>query len=137
VLGVIPGLSGRRYEQVRYLVFIEISANGQIGRGSKSVEQEQDLILFNQLANDFDCLRRAVAVIAADEVDLPTVDTSLVVDHREVGRLRFTYDSVGGSRPAIGHRVADLDLGVITPGPYCPAAKGCLLARTRLIVKRP
>ena len=70
------------------------------------------MILLDQLAYVFDGLRRAVAVVADDEVDLAAVDTAVVINHREVGRFRLTDGAVAGSRPAIRHRAADFDLGV-------------------------
>ena len=48
-----------------------------VGRGAERVEQEGDLLLLDQPANLFDGLRRAVAVVEADELDLAAVDPAL------------------------------------------------------------
>ena len=64
-----------------------------------STEQKQYLILLDQLAHLFDSLRRAVAVVAADEVDLASVDAALVIDHGEVGCLRLADDAVADAGP--------------------------------------
>ena len=66
----------------------------------------------DQLARQLDRLRRAVAVVVGDEVDLAAVDAALVVDHLEVGGDRLADRAVGRGRPAVRHGVADLDLGV-------------------------
>jgi hypothetical protein len=112
VFGVVPGVGTGNNEQLWHLPLVHITANCEVGRGAKRTEQQQNLLSLDQLARHFDGLRRAVAVIAADEVDLAAVHTALVVDHGEVGRLRFANGGVAGSRPAIGHYVANLDLRI-------------------------
>src|SRR5215469_812149 len=86
--------------------------DGSVGRRAKRLEQQQDPVFLNHLAHLFDGLWRAVAVVAADEVDLASFDTALFVNHCEVGGLRLANDSVRRGRTAVGHRVADLYLGV-------------------------
>ncbi len=86
------------------------------GRRAERIEYEKNLVFLDQLAHHFDGLRRAVTVVAANEVDLAAVDAALLVDHGEVGRLRLADDAVGRGRAAVGHRIADLDLGIADAG---------------------
>jgi hypothetical protein len=62
---------------------------------ANDAEQQQHLVLLNKLAHLFDGLRRTVAVVTADEVDLAPVDSALLIDHGEVGGLRLADDAVG------------------------------------------
>src|SRR3546814_17853586 len=71
-----------------------------------------DLLALDQPAVLLLGLRRAVAVVERDEVDLAAVDPAAVVDLVEVGRDRLADLAVGGGRSAVRHGVADLDLGI-------------------------
>jgi hypothetical protein len=59
-----------------------------------------------------DRLRRAIAVVQTDEIDLASIDSALIVDHLEIGCFGATNSAEGGSRPAVGYGLADLDFGV-------------------------
>ena len=123
VLGIVPLVGAGGDEQLRHLVFVQITLDRGIGRRAERVEQQQHLLLLDQLAHHLDGLRRAIAVVATDEVDLAAVDAALVVDHGEVGGLRLADGAVGRSRAAIGHGVADLDLGVADAGTVLAGGK--------------
>src|SRR6185437_4224769 len=55
---------------------------------------------------------RRVTVVIGDEVDLSPVDAALSVDLAEIGGFGLADHAVGGRGPAIGHDIAELDLGV-------------------------
>ena len=86
-------------------------------------KHEQHLILLDQLPHLFDGFRRAIAVVAADEIDLAAVDATLLVDHVEIGGFGLAEDAVGRGRPAIRHGVTDLDLGIAGAGAVLAAGK--------------
>ena len=121
MLGIVPLVGAGGDEQLRHLVVVQVALDRGVGRRAERIEQHQHLVLLDQLAHLFDGLRRAVAVVAADEVDLAAVDAALLVDHGEVGGLRLADGAVARSRAAVRHGVADLDLGV--------AGAGSVLAR--------
>src|SRR6202030_4266081 len=85
---------------------------------------QQDLVLLDQLAHLLDGLRRAVAVVAADEGDLAAVDAAPFVDHGEIGGVHFADDPIGRSRAAIRHGIAELDFGIADAGPVLARRKG-------------
>src|ERR1019366_9684696 len=66
----------------------------------------------HQLARLLDRLRRAVAIVIADEIDLAAVDAAFGIDLPEVGIFGLADHAVSGSGTAIGHDVADLDFGI-------------------------
>src|SRR5258708_3248305 len=57
-------------------------------------------------------LGRAITVVIGEKVDFGAVDAALGVDLLEIGLFGFADHAVGGGGAAIGHDVADLDLGV-------------------------
>ena len=85
-------------------------------RRAEAVEHEGDMLLLDETAGLLDRLRRAVAVVEADEIDLAAVDAALIVDHLEIGGLRPADHAVGGGRSAVGDGLAELDLGVRDAG---------------------
>jgi hypothetical protein len=94
---------------------------------AERVEQRQHLVFFDHLAHKLDGFRRAVAVIAGDEVDPAAVDAALFVDHVEIGDFGLADRAVGRGRTAIGHGVAELDFGVagawsVLAGRVCQSA---------------
>src|ERR1700682_2702573 len=110
---VLTKLGGAgRDEKLRDLLGVQIFLNGRVRRRSKGTEHEQNLVAFDQLARLLNGLRRAVAVVIADKVDLAAVHAALFVDHLEVGFFDLADHAVGGSRTAIGHDIAELDLGI-------------------------
>ena len=112
ILGVVPLGGAGGDEQLRHLLRIHVFVNRGIGRRAERVEDEQHLVAFHQLARLLDRLRRTVAVVIADEVDLAAIDAAGSVDLLEIGRLGLADHAIGGGRTAIGHDVADLDFGV-------------------------
>jgi hypothetical protein len=59
------------------------------------------------------------SIVDRDEIDLPPIDSTLVIDLREIRRLGFAEGTVAGSRAAVGHRLPDFDFGVGDAGPIC------------------
>jgi hypothetical protein len=59
-----------------------------VGRCPESREEQENLVLFDQLARHLHSLGRRVTIIVADEVDLAAVDTTGLVDHLEEGLVR-------------------------------------------------
>jgi hypothetical protein len=51
------------------------------------------MLLLDELAHHFHGLRWAIAVVAADEVDLSAVDAALLIDHSEIGFLRLAENA--------------------------------------------
>ena len=66
--------------RLRYFLGIHIFLDCRIWRGAQRVEDEQDLVAFNQLARLLDCFRWTVAVVIADEIDLAAVDAAFGID---------------------------------------------------------
>ena len=83
---------------------------------AERLEHQQHLVALHQLARLLDGLRRAEGVVIADEIDLAAVDAALGVDLLEIGRLRLADGAIGRRRTAIGHDIADLDLGIAGAG---------------------
>jgi len=83
-----------------------------VGGCAQIVEQQQDSFLLYQPAHLLDSLWGAVAIVQADQIDLATVDSTLVVDHLEVGSFCLPDRAVRGCRPAVWLRLTDLDLSV-------------------------
>jgi hypothetical protein len=79
---------------------------------AQRIEDQQHLIALHQLARLLHGLGWTVAIVVGNEVDLAAVDAALGVDLPEVSLLGLADHAVGGRRSAIGHDIADLDLGV-------------------------
>ena len=116
MLGVGDGFGQRRYEQLWNFVVVEILPDGEIGGVAKRAKDEGDAFLLDETPRLLDSLRRAVAVVDANQVDFAAVDAALFVNHPEVGRFRPADDAIGRSRPAVGHGLANLDLRAGDPG---------------------
>ena len=112
MLGIVPFRGAGGHEQLRYLFFVHVAVNGGIGGGSKRVEDQQDIVVFDQLARLFERLWRAICVVVGDEIDLAAVDAAFVVDHLEKCRLGLADRGVGGGRAAVRHDIADLDFAI-------------------------
>ncbi len=112
ILGIVPLGGAGGDEQLRHLLRIHVFVYGGIRRRAQRIEDEQHFVALHQLARLLDRLRRAVAVVVADEVDLAAVDAAGIVDLLEVGGFGLADHAVGGGGAAIGHDVADLDFGV-------------------------
>src|SRR5262249_29963530 len=84
----------------------------------------------DQLARLLDGLRRRVAVVIGDEVDLAAVDAAARIDLVEIGLLGLADHTIGGGRTTIGHDVTDLYFGVGGTGVVfllceCGCRSGC------------
>ena len=104
--------------------------DGGIGGGAKWSKDQQYFIAFDQPSRLLHGFRRTVSIIIGDEVDLPTVDAAVVIDHSEVGAHRLANGTVGRCWPAVRHDVADLDLGVGHAGAVLPLG-GCAACEQR------
>ena len=112
VLRIVPLGGAGGDEKLRHLLGVHVFVDRRIGRRAERIEDEQNLVALDELARLLDRLGRAIAVVIADEVDLAAVDAAGVVDHLEIGGLGLADHAISGSRPAIGHDIADLDFGV-------------------------
>src|ERR1051326_910611 len=63
-----------------------------------------------------DRLRRTVAVVVGNEIDLAAVDSAFGIDFREIRGFRLADHAIGRGRSAVRHGVADLDLAVARAG---------------------
>ena len=111
VLGIPPLGGAGCDEELGHLHLVHVLVDRAVGRRPERVEQECDLILLDEPADHLDRLRRAVAVVVGDEVDLPAVDTALVVQLLEVRGDHLADRAVRRRVAAVGIRVTDLDLG--------------------------
>src|SRR6516165_6905452 len=85
-------------------------------RRTQAPEDQQDLIAFDQPSRLLHSLRRVIAVVISDQSYLATVDTTLLVDHAEIGGLRLANGRVGRSRSTEGHRLTDFDFCIAGSG---------------------
>ena len=104
-------------------MLVEIVANGQISRALRAVDERHALVL-DELARLLYRLRRTEAVVQAYQGDLPAFDTAAVVDHLDVGKLSPADSTPRRGRTAIGHRLADLDLGIGDAGRILATGNG-------------
>src|SRR5690242_2422148 len=74
-------------------------------------ENQRNLVAFHQAPCLLDRLGRRIAIVERDQVDLAPIDAAALVDHLEVPDLALAERAEGGYRAAIGHGLADLDLG--------------------------
>ena len=111
-LRIVPLGGARANEQLRHLLRSQILLDRGVGRRADRTEHCQHLVALDQLADLLDRLRRAVAVVIADEVDLAAVDAALGVDLLEIGFGGPADHAKGGRGSAVGHGAADLDFGI-------------------------
>jgi hypothetical protein len=112
VLGVAEHCGTSSNEQLRHLVVVQILPDRGVRRGAEGLEQERDLLLLDEAAHLLHRFRRAVTVVEADQIDLAAVHAPLLVDHLEVGSLGAADHAKGRGGAAVGHGLADLDLGI-------------------------
>ena len=112
MLRVAPLCRAGGDEQCRHLVVVEILPDRGIGWSAERVEEEGDLLLLDEAARLLDRLGRAIAVVDADERELAAVHPALFVDHLEIGGFGAANHAIGRERPAVGHRLADLDFRI-------------------------
>ena len=97
---------------MRDFLVVEILPNRDIGEPAERREDERDPFLFDETPRLFDGLRRAVAVVETEEIELAAVDAALFVDHLETRGFRPANETIGGRWTAVGHGLAKLDLGI-------------------------
>ncbi len=111
-LRIVPlGRTGRD-EELRHLLGVHVFLDSRVPRRAERLEHQQHFVALDQLARLLDGLRRRIAVVIGDVVDLAAVDAALGVHLVEVGADGLADRPVGRGRPAIRVDVADLDLGV-------------------------
>ena len=115
-LRVVPLGGAGGDEQLRHLLAVDVFLDRGVGGGAERAEQQQNLVALDQLARLLDGLRRRIGVVIGDEIDLAAIDAALVVDLLEHRAHRLADHTIGRRRAAIGHDVADLDLGVAGAG---------------------
>ena len=114
--GIVP-LRGRAdQKQLRHLVAVEIFCDRRARRRAHGREDEGDAVALDQPPRRFHGLRRRERVVERQQIELAAVDAALLVDLFEIGREHPAGDAERRRRPAIGHGVADLDLGVADAG---------------------
>src|SRR5882757_4510612 len=94
------------------LVLIEIFLNGDVRNGSYRSNVGQDFVVLHKLPRLFKRLWRAVGIVERNQVHLPVVDATLLVQHLKVARHDAAVARKCGSRTAIGNGLADLDFSV-------------------------
>src|SRR6185436_4071781 len=114
--GIIPLARAAGREKLRNFFAVQVFVNGRVGWCPERLEDQENAVLFDELANLLHRLGRAIRVVDADEVDLSAVDSPFAVDLLEEGSLELSDGPVGRCRPAIGHGLPDLDFGGIRPG---------------------
>ena len=112
---IVPFRGGADQEQLRHLVGIEIFGDRRARRRSHRGEDEGDAVVLDQPACCFHGLGRREGVVQRDQIELAAVDATLLIDLVEIGRDHLAGDAERGRRSAIGHGVADLDLGIVHP----------------------
>ena len=103
----------------------EVFLNNDIGYVAQALEDEGDLVLFDEPADLFDSLGRVVTVVEANQIDLAAINPAMLVEHLEVGKLGLADGAVGGSRTTVGHGLANLDLGICDTGTVFFLSRGC------------
>src|SRR4051812_588423 len=79
--------------------------------GADRGEYQRHLVALHQPARLLDRLRRRVAVVERDQVDLAAVDAAALVEHFEIADLALAQRPERRYRPAVGHGLADFDFG--------------------------
>ena len=118
-------------EQLRNLLLVQVALHGGVAGRAEQLEGQQHLVALDQLAHLLDRLRRRVAVVILDQIDLAAVHAALLVDHLDVGGLRLGDGRVGRGRPRERRGLADLDLGVASRRYHISSAPARRLPRRR------
>ena len=98
-------------EQLRDVLALQIFRDRGVMRGADRGEDQRDLVALDQPPRLLHRLRRRVAVVERDQIDLAAVDAAALVDHLEIADLALAERAERRDRPAIGHGLADLDFG--------------------------
>src|ERR1700760_4034393 len=110
MLWVAPSAAAIGEEELGDTAIVQVALYRSVGDVTQTLEDERDLVFFDQFTNLLDGLGRAVPIIPADQVYLATIDATIIVDHLEVGEFGSAHGAINGDRPAIRHCLADLDL---------------------------
>src|SRR5215475_5740242 len=110
-----PRRAGRR-QKLRYFFLVQIFLHGGIRWRADDLEGGKHFVAFDELAHLLDRLRRIVSIVVLNKIDLAPVNSTLLVDHADIGGLNLPYAAVGRSRPAERYCLANLDLGVARAG---------------------
>ena len=108
-VGEFRGAGGQ--EQLRDILALQIFGDRGVMGGADRGEDQRDLVALHQPARLLHRLRRRVAVVERDQVDLAAIDAAALVDHLEIADLALAERAERRHRPAIGHGLADLDFG--------------------------
>jgi hypothetical protein len=81
VLGVVPFGRSCGDKQLRHFLLVEVTVDCGIGRGAERGSDQQHAVFLDQLAHLLDRLRRRIAIVIGDEIDLTAVNAPLVVYH--------------------------------------------------------
>ena len=96
---------------MRDVLALQIFRDRGVMSGADRGEDQRDLVAFDQPSRLLHRLRRRVAVVERDQIDLAAVDAAALVDHLEIADLALAERAERRHRPAIGHGLADLDFG--------------------------
>src|SRR4030095_3102305 len=102
---------------MRYLLRVEVLVDRRIRWRAERAEHQQDFLLLYEPARLLDRPRWTVAIIEADQVDLPPTDSALLVEHPEVSGFSPPQRGPCRDGSAVGHRLSDLDRRIRYPGP--------------------
>ena len=91
---------------------IEIFLDSGVGWCAESASDRKHSIGLHQPSSLLDRFGRRKGVVERDEVDLAAVYTASIVDHFEIGNLRFAIGGNCRDWSAIGRRRSKLDLRV-------------------------
>ena len=133
--GLVPLRAARGDEQVRHLVLVEVVDHRGVRGRAQAVDDREDLVLLDQLADHGRGGRRVVAVVLDDVLDAAAVDPAVVVDVVEVG-LRRRRDGRVARRGRAGQRGvgADGDRVLADPGEGSGVLQAARPAATRAVV---
>ena len=99
-------------EKLRHPRAIQIFLYCSVRRRSQRIKHEQHAVFLDEASRLLNGLRRTKRIVTRNEFDLPAVDAAVRIDHREIGGIGLAECTVGRRRPAVRHRIAELDFGV-------------------------
>ena len=101
-----------RGQKLRHFFLVQIFLDRGIGWRADDLEGGKNFVSFDKLAHLLDRLWRTVAIVVLNEIDLAPVDSTLLVDHADIGGLHLADAAVGGSRSTERNGLTDLDLRI-------------------------
>ena len=124
MLRIVPAAGAARREQLRDLLGVEVFLRGDVRAGAEHREHRQHLVALGEAPHLLDRLRRRIAVVHAEQLDLAAVDAALVVEHLEIGDLGAANRGIGGGRSRVGHGLPELDRRVGRAGVVVSGRRG-------------